>query len=73
MIFTVAMIIAVHERIIATSGGEQGIRDIALIDSTLNSIYQTFDEIELYPTLLEKAARLCFGLNNNHAFIDGNK
>lgn len=73
MIFTVAMIIAVHERIIATSGGEQGIRDIALIDSALNSIYQTFEEKELYPTLLEKAARLCFSLNKNHAFIDGNK
>lgn len=73
MIFTVAMIITVHERIIATSGGEQGIKDITLIDSALNSIYQTFEKKELYPTLLEKAARLCFCLNKNHAFIDGNK
>jgi len=47
MIFTVAMIVAVHERIISTSGGEQGIKDITLIDSALNSIYQTFDEKEL--------------------------
>jgi prophage maintenance system killer protein len=33
MIFTAAMIIAVHERLIETSGGEQGIRDVTLIDS----------------------------------------
>ncbi len=73
MIFTVDMIIAVHERLIATSGGKQGIRDITLIDSAISSIYQTYDTKDLYPTLIEKAARLCFALNKNHPFVDGNK
>jgi death-on-curing protein len=73
MIFTVDMIIAVHERLIQTSGGEQGVRDVTLIDSAIRSIYQTFDSKDLYPTALEKAARLCFALNKNHPFIDGNK
>ena len=48
-------------------------RDVSLIDSAVNLIYQTFDAKELYPTLIEKAARLCYSLNKNHAFIDGNK
>jgi len=39
----------------------------------VNAIYQTFESKELYPTLLEKAGRLCFALNKNHPFIDGNK
>jgi len=67
------IIIRLHERIIETSGGFKGIKDISLIDSAVNSIYQTFDNKELYPTLVEKAARLCYSLNKNHAFIDGNK
>jgi len=73
MIFTVDMIIAVHERLIETSGGELGVRDITLIDSALSSIYQTYDSKDLYPTLIEKAARLCFALNKNNPFVDGNK
>jgi death on curing protein len=73
MIFTVDLIIEVHKRIIATSGGKDGIKDTALLDSAVSSIYQTYDSKELYPTLIEKAARLCFALNKNHPFIDGNK
>ncbi len=34
---------------------------------------QTYDDIELYPTLIDKAARLAYGLTQNHPFIDGNK
>lgn len=67
------IIIRLHERIIETSGGLKGIKDMYLIDSAVNSIYQTFDNKELYPTIVEKAARLCYSLNKNHAFIDGNK
>ena len=28
---------------------------------------------ELYPSIQEKAARLCYGLVKNHAMLDGNK
>ena len=34
---------------------------------------QGFGEIEVYPTVEEKAARIAFGIVNNHAFLDGNK
>jgi prophage maintenance system killer protein len=64
--------IEVHKRIIATSGGKDGTKDIALLDSVVSSIYQTYDSKELYLTLIEKAARLCFAINKNHLFIDGN-
>ena len=56
-----------------TLAGQSGVRDLDLLDSALNSCFQTFDDVELYPTIEEKAARLGFSLVSNHAFIDGNK
>jgi death-on-curing protein len=35
--------------------------------------YQTFGGEELYPGVIEKAARLAFGICANHPFVDGNK
>ena len=37
------------------------------------TVYKELDSEELYPTLLDKASRLCFGLVKNHPFVDGNK
>lgn len=28
---------------------------------------------DLYPTIYDKAAQLCYGIANNHPFTDGNK
>ena len=42
-------------------------------ESSVNQIYQTFDGIELYPTLEEKAAMLLYLIVKNHSFADGNK
>ena len=41
--------------------------------SSINQIYQTFDGVELYPTLEEKAAMLLYLITKNHSFSDGNK
>ena len=41
--------------------------------SSVNQIYQTFDGVELYPTLEEKAAMLLYSITKNHSFSDGNK
>lgn len=41
--------------------------------SSLNTINQTFDGEELYPTLEEKAAMLVYLVVKNHSFNDGNK
>jgi len=40
---------------------------------SLETIYQTFDEEELYPTIEEKAANLLYFIVKNHSFSDGNK
>ena len=52
---------------------EQGVRDMSLLESAVNAPFQTFGGDELFPTVQEKAARLLYGIANNHAFIDGNK
>jgi prophage maintenance system killer protein len=41
--------------------------------SSLESIYQTFDGIDLYPSIDEKAAHLLYFIVKNHSFTDGNK
>lgn len=41
--------------------------------SSIYSIYQTFDGIDLYPSIEEKAACLLYFITKNHSFTDGNK
>ena len=62
-----------HEILVAETGGDPNIRDEALLDSALESAFQTFGGEELFPTIEEKAAKLGFSLIANHAFVDGNK
>ncbi len=66
-------VLKLHEILIAQSGGSPEIRDDGLLESALNAPFQSFDDTDLYPSLLEKAARLGYGLINNHPFVDGNK
>ena len=39
----------------------------------LTDTLHSFPYEDVYPSLQQKAARLCFGLVKNHPFIDGNK
>ena len=41
--------------------------------SSISTIYQTFDGVDLYPSLEEKAASLLYFITKNHSFTDGNK
>lgn len=41
--------------------------------SSIETIYQTFNGKELYPSVEEKAANLLYFIIKNHSFIDGNK
>jgi death-on-curing protein len=66
-------VLKLHEMLIAQSGGSPEIRDEGLLESALNAPFQSFGDTELYPSLLEKAARLGYGLIKNHPFVDGNK
>lgn len=73
MMFSNDKVLYLHRLLIEETGGSPDIRDIGLLDSALKGAYATFDGQELYPTKLEKAARLGFSLISNHAFVDGNK
>lgn len=66
-------ILLIHSRVIEGSGGLDGLRDRNGLEAAIAAPMQTFDRQELYPSDIEKIARLGFGLASNHAFVDGNK
>ena len=66
-------VLLLHQIISQETGGDPNLRDITLLDSALQSAFQTFDGKELYPSKEEKAARIGYSLIANHAFVDGNK
>jgi len=41
--------------------------------SSISTIYQTFNGVDLYPSIEEKAANLLYFITKNHSFSDGNK
>lgn len=66
------VVIAVHQTLLAEHGGAPGIRDAALLVSALNRPLQRFEYAD-DPSIYDLAASYCYGLANNHPFIDGNK
>lgn len=73
ILLTVDEIIMLHEKLIDATGGTPGLRDRGLLESAVASVNAGFEDVEQYPTVEEKAARLAFSLVGNHAFVDGNK
>jgi prophage maintenance system killer protein len=55
------------------SGGLFGNEKDQSFQSSINTIYQTFDGKDLYPSIEEKAAMLLYLVVKNHSFSDGNK
>ena len=66
-------VLFIHARLIATTGGEHGIRDLGLLESAVARPQATFDGADLYPDLFLKTAALMESLSQNHPFVDGNK
>lgn len=73
ILLTVDEIILLHEKLLAATGGTPGLRDQGLLESAVFGVNAGFEDIEQYPTIEEKAARLAYALASNHAFMDGNK
>ena len=71
--FEYEQVIKLHSSLIAKTGGIDGIRDEKLLDSALQTPFQTFGGNNLYPDVLDKASQLCYSLIENHPFVDGNK
>jgi death-on-curing family protein len=70
---TKEQVVSIHSSLIKASGGTDGVRDDGLLESALESPFQTFDGHDLYPSIIQKAARIGYSLVSNHPFIDGNK
>ena len=71
--FTKERVLLLYKLIVEQTGGTFGIKSDSLLESALEAPFQTFGGKDLFPTKLEKAARLGYGLVANHPFVDGNK
>ncbi len=70
---TLGEVVTLHRAVVAATGGAEGIRELGGLESALAQPKATFDALDLYPTVVDKAAALAFGLAMNHPFVDGNK
>jgi death-on-curing protein len=72
-LLSLAELLELHRRVIELSGGSLGIRDLGALKAAVAQPRMTFDSEDLYPSLIDKTAALCFSLVMNHPFVDGNK
>ena len=72
MISTEELLI-IHKLLIDQFGGSHGVRDKSSLNSAINRPFATFDQQELYPEPVDKAAAILESIVTNHPFIDGNK
>jgi death-on-curing protein len=70
---TLAEVLHIHEGVLAQAGGLSGVRDLSALESALSQPKASAGGVDAYPSLVEKAAALCYSLCSNHPFIDGNK
>ena len=68
--FTIQDIYELHKQLENAFVLSPGVRDENLLASAVNTPFQTFMENDLYPSIYDKAAHLCYGIANNHPFTD---
>ena len=73
LFLTLAEVIEVHTDQITRYGGEDGVRDLGLLESALAQPEASFADLWLHQNLYEMAAAYAYHLCQNHPFIDGNK
>jgi death on curing protein len=70
---TAEQVLFIHHRLIETTGGIHGVRDLGLLQSAVARPRASFDGRDLHPDLFDKAAALMDAIVHNHPFTDGNK
>jgi death on curing protein len=75
---TIADIVAVNHAMITTFGGffveaDENLGNPGSLEHVLEAIQGSLFGRDLYPTLTEKAAALCWRIIRSHVFHDGNK
>ena len=66
-------VLRTHRSLIGTYGGEEGIRDVGLLQSAIATPRASFAGEDLHQDLFEMAAAYLYHIVQNHPFIDGNK
>jgi death-on-curing protein len=64
-------VLAAHDRLLATHGGSEGLRDPGLLESALARPRQHYAHGS--PDIIELAAIYTVGIVRSHPFVDGNK
>jgi death-on-curing protein len=67
--FDIDYAIKVHDKVLAVSGGLQGVVDIGRLESILEHIQND----DYYPEFENKLTHLVYEVNKGHTFRDGNK
>lgn len=55
-----SQVLKLHQSLVEITGGAVDICDDSMLDSALNAPFQIFDDVALFPGIIEKAARLGF-------------
>lgn len=66
-------VLFIHSLTLKKTGGLPGVKDMGLLESAVASTFNSFDGVDNYPSVLDKATHLAFSIIKNHAFNDGNK
>ena len=70
---TVAVVLAIHEEVLAAHGGSPGLRDESLLESAITAPQATMMGQPIFRDPIDIAAAYLFYLSRNHPFVDGNK
>src|SRR5262245_6727092 len=70
---TLQIVREIHAEAIARSGGSDGVREAALLESAVAAPQASFGGQSPYKDIAEVAAAYLFYVCKNHPFIDGNK
>lgn len=66
-------VVELHDDALAEFGGTLGLRDPGALASAVAQAAMEAFGVELYPSVLEKAAAYLFFISRTHAFVDGHK
>ncbi len=70
---TLEQVLKMHDAFIEKFGGLQGIRDMNLLLSAIETPKAAMFGTDLYPTVYDKAAAYLYHIVQNHPFNDANK
>jgi len=70
---TIDRVVRAHAEALEADPGLEGIRSLHALAAAVGQAEQTFDGVDLYPSIPDKAAAYGYFLTQAHAFNDGNK